>query len=68
MKCTFDVGGFCQGKYEGFGCIKNRCDIYGRRCEFLANTYCQKYKRFFCTGDEDCNTFENYMTVLKGFK
>lgn len=70
MKCRFDADGICQGKYEGFGCITEKCDLYAQRCEYLANPYCLKYKRFFCVGNEDCNSLERYLTCLrsKGIK
>ncbi|MCK5548599.1 MAG: hypothetical protein KAI64_06265 [Thermoplasmata archaeon] len=68
MRCRFDDGDVCQGKYKGFGCIKDKCALYARRCDHLVNEYCMKYKRFFCVGDEDCSTFENYMDGLRTVK
>lgn len=65
LKCQFeDEAGWCSGEYEGFRCIKHKCNLFGKatvedlggdRC--MHNTegnYCVKYRKFFCPGEERC--------------
>ena len=68
MKCTYESEGSCQGKYKGFGCIEDKCELYAQRCEHLQGSYCGKYARFFCVGSEDCASFERYAERMNARK
>ncbi|UCE37860.1 MAG: hypothetical protein JSW00_01035 [Thermoplasmata archaeon] len=74
MICKYDDGnGWCTSKFEGFGCIKERCEIYapkndeGNECSGIAGQgiYCRKYNRFFCAGKENCTNQNKYNRKLK---
>lgn len=69
MRCDkLTPEGKCSGKYEGFGCIKEKCKADRRtRCEFCTpeGFYCLKYRRFECVGAENCSTLQQYMEFVK---
>ncbi|MDO9537735.1 MAG: hypothetical protein Q7J68_05415 [Thermoplasmata archaeon] len=58
-----DEKGICQGKYQGFGCIDEKCldptrAPRGAQCKHgRADGYCLKHKKFQCEGQE-CDDYE----------
>ena len=71
FECKFlDEDGECRGKYDGFECIKEKCEYYqwktGIVCRYKGvDGYCAKYGRFFCPGIENCDTTLEYIESLE---
>lgn len=59
--------GECTHEYEGYGCIKDRCHMYGtmmvrigsdeKLCSYKQDNYCTRFKKFHCPGAESCHSF-----------
>ena len=72
-KCIFmDEEGICHGKYMGFRCIGERCEIYNNKiyqmdedeCAYYINGYCKKFAVFGCRYPKDktkCPYFKRYL-------
>jgi hypothetical protein len=76
MDGSFDFGNYrcqhenengeCTNEYEGYGCIKDRCSIFGtemvrldgekKLCSYRQEDYCTRFRRFHCPGVEHCHT------------
>ena len=67
-KCNYEnESGECTHEYEGYGCIKDRCDLYGsmmvklqtekRVCTHKQDNYCMKFRKFHCPGVDTCHEF-----------
>lgn len=46
--------------------VSDKGDIGDCTFEAWYGLYCPKYKRFFCPGKENCETFEDYMAQFAG--
>ncbi len=66
--------GICNGTYKGFGCIGERCILVReavapkpRTCEHLhESTYCSKYHKFFCPGQDICGSQDSSEAAARG--
>ena len=68
-KCQHEnENGECTFEYEGYGCIKDRCNVYGtvmvrmdggeeKLCSYKQDDYCTRNRKFHCPGVENCHTF-----------
>lgn len=66
FRCSFEnENGECTGNYDGFGCIKDKCEIYGlsmlradnrKVCSYNQDNYCARFKKFNCPGVENCSS------------
>ncbi|MGC8585353.1 MAG: hypothetical protein ACP5RZ_03655 [Thermoplasmata archaeon] len=69
MKCAFeDENGVCHGRYRGYKCIEESCELYGKfpvlegRCVFYDNGYCKKLGIFDCDGkNKSCKYYREYL-------
>ena len=64
-----DDKGICHWKYEGYGCIEEKCEYYRMvttgKCKYYNNGFCEKYGAFFCAGPGFCDTEEDYKNAMK---
>jgi hypothetical protein len=67
-KCNYENNeGECTHEYEGYGCIKDRCQVFGtvmvklsgdeKVCSHRQDNYCMKFRKFHCPGVETCHAF-----------
>lgn len=76
-KYIFQDNKCCNPAIDSDECIGlDNCHIFSGSkeiemgdCTFEAwyGLYCPKYKRFFCPGKGNCDTFEQYMENFTGF-
>lgn len=74
MVCEYDDGnGWCTGRYRGFGCIKDSCEVNNKpengegNCADVKGdgVYCHRFNRFYCAGKENCTDNTSYLRDLK---
>ncbi len=69
MKCLFmDEKGICHSRYNGFKCIEDKCELYGKymipenMCAYWRDGYCKRLRVFDCDGkNKKCPYYTEYL-------